>query len=272
VTGLDELLEVALKQLPPKPDDSVTAAKKKRYSEQMSQVIAQALGEELRNRGMREARPAPPGELGLSGAERRLAGGIGAKKVDVTWATEESGLLLGLSVKTINFRDGRSGNYQKNLTNRRADMLIEAVTLHRRFPYAVLGGLLFLDHGAGEDGTSTRRSTALNAHQRLRLFTGRSDPAGRDEQFEGFFLVLVDANPFKPSWEVREVGKPTQPINLSEALDGIVDLVAERNFDFYEALNGKIHKLSARAARGETASDTDVSDVLVDLDDHADDQ
>ncbi len=26
--------------------------------------------------------------------------------MDVTWATEESGLLLGVSIKTINFRDG----------------------------------------------------------------------------------------------------------------------------------------------------------------------
>ncbi len=37
------------------------------------------------------SRPSPPGEFDKSGAERRMAGGIGAKKVDVTWATEESG-------------------------------------------------------------------------------------------------------------------------------------------------------------------------------------
>src|SRR3546814_5928739 len=81
-----------------------------------------------------------------SGAERRMAGGIGAKKVDVTWATEESGLLLGISIKTINFRDVRTRNFQKSLTNRRGDMLIEAVTLHRRFPYAVLAGLRSEEH------------------------------------------------------------------------------------------------------------------------------
>ena len=50
--------------------------------------------------------------------------------------------MLALSVKSINFRDRRSRNFQKNLTNRRGDMLFESVTLHRRFPYAVLGGLL----------------------------------------------------------------------------------------------------------------------------------
>jgi hypothetical protein len=270
MSRVDDLLTTALKSLPPKPDAKAAAPVKKRYSEKMSEVVAQALAEELRQRGMLEARPAPPGQVGLSGAERRLAGGIGAKKVDVTWATEESGLMLALSVKTINFRDARSGNFQKNLTNRRADMLIEAVTLHRRFPYAVLCGLLFLDVGAGADGTATRRTTFRNAHQRLRLFTGRTDPAGRDEQFERLYLVLVDANPFTPTYTVHEVGQPDQPVDIAAALDAVVDLVAERNFDFYESLDGKIHKLSARAAKGEADDDSDVADLLVDLDDQAD--
>jgi hypothetical protein len=269
VARVDDLLVAALRRLPSKPDDISPAPIKKRYSEQMSELVAQALAEELRQRGMPEARPAPVGQGGLSGAERRLAGGIGAKKVDVTWATEESGLLLALSVKTINFRDLRSGNFQKNLTNRRADMLIEAVTLHRRFPYAVLCGLLFLDAGASRDGTAARRSTALNAHQRLRLFTGRQDPAGRDEQFERLYLILVDASGPDPAYRVTEVGRPHEEVQLAAALDAVVDQVAERNFDFYEALDGTVHKLSARAARGETADDSDVADVLVDLDDEA---
>lgn len=41
-----------------------------------------------------------------------MAGAIGAKRVDVTWATEESGLLLALSIKSINWRDSRSSNFQ----------------------------------------------------------------------------------------------------------------------------------------------------------------
>ena len=78
-----------------------------------------------------------------SGAERRMDGGLGAKKVDVTWATEHSGLLLAISIKTVNFRDRKTANFQKNLTNRRNDMLFESTTLHRRFPYAALGGFFF---------------------------------------------------------------------------------------------------------------------------------
>lgn len=187
---IDDLLTSALQSLPSKPADDAGRNDKKRYSERVSQVIALAFAEELRHRGLDGTRPAPPGELGVSGAERRLSGGIGAKKVDVTWATEESGLILGISIKTINFRDRGTNNFQKNLINRRGDMLIEAVTLHRRFPYSVLVGFMFLDKGAAEDDTDRRRSTFLNAHGRFRLFTGRNDPSGRDEQYEQMYLVV----------------------------------------------------------------------------------
>jgi hypothetical protein len=234
VARIDGLLTAALKTLPPKPPDTALQPEKRRYSELMSAAIALAFGEELRARGMPEARPSGPGEVGGSGAERRLAGGIGAKKVDVTWATEESGLLLGISVKTISFRDRATRNFQKNLTNRRGDMLIEAVTLHRRFPYAVLMGLLFLDKDARTDGTSKRRSTFDNAFPRLRLFTGRSDPAGRDEQFERLYLLLVDANPFNPVVEAYHVSDPSTPVALDGMMAQAIELIAERNFDLYE--------------------------------------
>lgn len=235
---IDELLQTALKTLQEKPDDDARQSDKKRYSELCSQVIAQAFGEELRERGMSGARPATPGEIGVSGAERRMSGGIGAKKVDVTWATEESGLVFAISVKTINFRDVRTLNFQKNLTNRRNDMLYESVTLHRRFPYSVLAGFLFLDKDAATDQTGRRRSTFENAHTRFRLFTGRRDPAGRDEQYERLYITLLDANPFNPNWQAFEVGKPEEPVELEHVFNQLIELIAERNPDFYEAVDG----------------------------------
>lgn len=231
---IDDLLREALKGLPPKPADTALQGEKKRYSELMSAAVAQVFAQELRNRGMLESRPSPPGVTGASGAERRLAGGLGAKKVDVSWATDASGLILGITVKTINFRDGQSGAFQKNLTNRRADLLNEAVTLHRRFPYAVLGGFFFIDADAKTDGTARRQSTFLNAFPRFRLFTGRRDPAGRDEQYERLYLVPVRANPFNPTWECFHMTDSHNVVSLDDALTALVDLVVERNFDTYE--------------------------------------
>lgn len=242
---IDDLTLKGLQQLPVKPADSVSRHEKSRYSELISQAIASAFAEELRLRGLKGTRPAPPGLLGTSGAERRLAGGIGAKRVDVTWATEESGLLLGLSIKSINFRDSTTRNFQKNLINRRGDMLIEAVTLHRRFPYAVLGGFVFLDKEAASDNTSKRRSTFENAHSRLRLFTDREDPAGRDEQYERMYLVLLDANPFNPSLIPYKVGDSLTVLSLQSIFDDLVTLVAERNPDFYECVEGILQRASS---------------------------
>jgi len=239
---IDDLLSEALKHLPAKPDDSAQQAQKKRYSELVSQKVALAIADELRHRGLKEARPAGEGELGDSGAERRMAGGLGAKKVDVTWATEEAGLLLAISVKTINFKDPRTRNYQKNLINRRGDMLMEAVTLHRRFPYAVLAGFFFLDKGAASDGTEKRRSTFINAHSRLQLFTGRGDPAGREEQFERFYLLLLTASPDAVDIQCFKVGDPDVSVPLSDVLDDLLCLVTQRNPDFYELRDGNIAK------------------------------
>lgn len=241
---IDDLLAEALKQLPSKPDESAKATDKKRYSELVSQKVALAIADELRQRGLAGTRPAGEGELGDSGAERRMAGGLGAKKVDVTWATEESGLLFAISVKTINFRDSKTNNFQKNLVNRRGDMLMEAMTLHRRFPYAVLGAFFFLDKGAESDHTKTRRSTFLNAHARLQLFTGRSDPAGREEQFEKFYVLLLEASPASVDIRAFEVGKPDAPVSLEVVLDDLLRLVAQRNPDFYEFVDGKLVRAS----------------------------
>lgn len=242
VARIDDLLSAALKALPAKPPDSATQDTKRKYSEAMSAKVALAMADELRHGGMRDARPSGPGEVGTSGAERRLAGGIGAKRVDVSWATEESGLLLGISVKTINFRDRRSRNLQKNLVNRRGELLGEVLTLHRRFPYAVVAGFFFLDKDARLDETEKRKSTFKNAFPRLRLFTGRDDPTGRDEQFERLYLLLVDANRFQPSLACYEVNDATAELPLDTVFDDLINLVAERNFDFYEASDGTVQR------------------------------
>jgi hypothetical protein len=239
---VDNLVLAGIKALGAKPPDTAPAPTKKNYSEDVSDLIAVAFAEELRQRGLDDARPAGPGVLGGSGAERRMAGGLGAKNVDVTWATPESGLLVAISVKSINFADRKTKNFQKNLTNRRGDMLFESVTLHRRFPYAVLGGFLVLDQGAATDSTPRRRSTFENAHARLRLFTGRDDPAGRDEQYERLFIVLLDSNQFNPKLKVYAVGDAKNAIALSAAFDELIELVAERNPDFYEAAGGDLRK------------------------------
>lgn len=236
---VDERFREGLAALLPKPPDSAAREAKQHFSQRVSDVAALVLADELTARGLVGTYPAV-GVGGKLGAERRLAGGIGAKRVDVSWATEQSGLLLGLSIKSINFRDGRSGNFQKNLTNRRGDLLFESVTLHRRFPYAVLGGFLILDAGAATDSTERRKSTFQNAGYHLRLFRGRRDPAGREEQYEELFVALFDAD--GPSPAINVFGGPdlATRTTLDAAIDILIEVLAERNSDFYELIDGRL--------------------------------
>lgn len=249
VSRFEDRLLAAVKAAGTKPLDTDTQANKKNWNQVLSDNLAHAIAAELRDRGMDSVLPAEPGQIGTSGAERRLSGGIGAKKVDVSWATEESGLIFAVSVKTIMWRDGATKNFQKNLTNRRGDMLIESVTLHRRFPYAVLAAFMFFDIGAETDDLSDdgskkkRKSTFRNAFPRLRLFTGRDDPAGREEQFEKFFVFLLDSNPFSPSIRAYEVNDHETGVDIDKALDEMIELVGERNFDLYDGTDGKITKI-----------------------------
>ena len=74
----------------------------------------------------------------------------------------------------------------------------------------------------------------------MQLFTGRDDPAGRDEQYERMYLVLLDASPSNVSIQAYEVGKPQKEFPLEEIIDGLVELTAKRNPDFYEFIDGKL--------------------------------
>jgi len=220
-----------------RPDNSAGRAAKKRYGELISMGLARSMASDLRQRGLAGILPCVEG-----GGERTFAGGIGAKRVDVSWAREHAGLLLALSLKTINFPDGSSGNYQKNLTNRRGEMLFEAVTLHRRFPFAVLGGFLFFHEGAMLDATENRSSTFETAHDRLRIFSGRDDVDGREEQYERIYIGLYSSeSPF--TVHLYEAGEPTHPVSWDTVCEHLLVEVAARNPDDYIYSAGRLDSI-----------------------------
>lgn len=141
---------------------NASRADKKHYSEVVSNEVARALAEQFRQLGLANTVPTTS-KLGHQGGERRIAGGLGDKKVDVTCATDAAGLILAVSVKTISFPDQKTKNYQKNLQNRKADLAFEVTTLHKRFPYAVVGGLFLLYEDAKRDSFSKTRVSTFGA-------------------------------------------------------------------------------------------------------------
>jgi hypothetical protein len=67
VARIDELIIQAIREAGPKPPDDASQALKNPWVGRLSNNLALAFAEELRQRGMDEARPAGPGELGTSG-------------------------------------------------------------------------------------------------------------------------------------------------------------------------------------------------------------
>jgi hypothetical protein len=133
------------------PAADVSQAAKKRYSELLSKHLAPELAEGLRKVGFPNVRPVRGGP-----GERAFQGGLGPKRVDVTYSDEQHGLILAVSIKSISVPP-----FGKNLKNRFADLCTEAITLHMRFPYSVVCAL-FAFPVAGELDLTTGRRFSTN--------------------------------------------------------------------------------------------------------------
>lgn len=236
-------LREAIKKVGPRPDNRAGRADKKRYSELVSQELALVVAAELRRRGLVGTTPGPSGTRS-EGGEKRIAGGLGDKKVDVTYSTDRGGLILAISIKTISFPDLNTGNYQKNLQNRKGDLVFEVTTLHKRFPYAVVGGLFFLYEDASKDNVGRARiSTFDRAHQVFKIFNRRLGHRNEEAKFECLAVGLYNSHP--PRYQLFEAGNPKKPISFNSFLSELLRQVAERNPEDFVFQNGHLLKPSA---------------------------
>ncbi len=67
------------------------------------------------------------------------------------------------------------------------------------------------------------------------------------------YLFLLDASPEKATVQAFEVRHPEHPIELEKLFDRLITLVAERNPDFYEVVDGKLVALNRRPAKKASA-------------------
>jgi hypothetical protein len=246
-------LNEAVRGAGPRPEDDAGREAKKNYAERLSNRVALAIAARLRELGLAGCQPDAAG-----GRERQFAGGIGAKKVDVSHATEEDGLILAVSVKSISFADRRTRNYQKNLTNRRGDLLAEATTLHQRFPYAVIGGLFLFDERAERDGTGRRPSTVMTAHEYFRAFDRRHSQSNAVEKFEALGILLCRAaDPI--ACRYFDAGDPETERPLDAFLRRLLERIAERNPDRFRFAEGRVisRRLPPVPTRSDQAEDSE---------------
>ena len=140
-----------------------------------------------------------PDEEGRGG-ESRARTSKGFKKLDVNYSTPELGLALGISIKTVNYRDPGTKRYTKNYSRNDNELRAEATDYHQRQPYSVLAALLFLpsdacdDAGVGKGPDAKAGISSFGAA--VRYFrdrrTPRSDPDDQPDLFERFFIGLYE--------------------------------------------------------------------------------
>jgi hypothetical protein len=192
-TGAVHTVLEALDRVGPRPQETGSAATKKNYAEKLSRHLATCIAHGLRKYFIGIL----PKEDG-GGQESYSRSRRALKKLDVNYSTIEMGLGLGVSIKTINFRDfsnqtKKFGRFSKNYSRNDNELRAEATDYHLRQPYAVLVGILFLpiescdDGGKGADKSASSFAAAVNY---FRLRANRTSPTDDVELFEQFFVGL----------------------------------------------------------------------------------
>jgi hypothetical protein len=235
----------------------LTTAQKKNYAEAFSRALAQRLADELRA-GFPGILPDAEGR----GQESRARSAKGIKKLDVNYSTVELGLGLGVSIKTINFRDAKTKRYTKNYTRADGELRAEASDYHVRQPYAVLVGIVFLPLDSCDDGTQSPSSFG-QAVTVFRFRAGRDEPSGDPNLFERVFIGLYGTDPesygsvgfFDVMDPPPRNGRPAKLLSMAELIQAIQDTYDARNSPVFEWADSDADRLT------EPVSDPDEDDT-----------
>jgi hypothetical protein len=177
------VISSVLKAAEPRPVSSGTASEKNKYAvrfaDAMAECFARDLGAKL---------------TGITASSERSAkSAIKAKQLDVNFSTPATGLALGISLKSVHIREGGgSGRYTHNLKRNEEELRIEALGYHKRQPYAVMVGVLFLPIDACTDGSAISSFASWVRH--LRPYAGRIRPEDEPDRFEKLYLGLYETD------------------------------------------------------------------------------
>jgi hypothetical protein len=157
--------------------DAGTQNQKRNWSERFAHACAVALAEHFRAHPDLKGRTVKP--ISIAGGTEPLTplGAGDSKRIDVTVADAVLGLELGVSLKGLNFPDGGSGNYDKNLTGRMYELGDEIRVVHEHLPHCFMVGIFFLPLSSCRDKTDRAPSSFANAVVKLRSRSGRLDVA-----------------------------------------------------------------------------------------------
>lgn len=229
------------------------------FAERMAQLIAEDLSSQLH---------------GIEATTKRSAGSVtGKKQLDINFSTPQIGLALGISLKSVHIRE-KGGRYTHNLKRNEEELRIEAAGYHKRQPYAVMIGVLFLPFDSVDDGRLSNPSSFGSWVRHLRPYTGRSGPTDEADKLELIYIGLyqpngsdlrffdVRADPPKnqcpPSEGALEGddGRPRRLLDYSEFLNAIFHTYLRRNSAEFKWADGSEEPLDPSEPDGASTHDS----------------
>lgn len=183
---MSNLLVDAFKKAGQQPAKDAASKEKKNFAERLSRALAIAIANALRP-DFKEILPGPDGK----GQESKARSAKGYKKLDVNYSTPQLGLGLGVSIKTLNYRDAKSGRYTKNYTRIDNELRAEATDYHQRQPYAVMVAIIFLPVDSCDDARK-KESSFGSVVKHFRNRANRVTHKDECDLFERVFIGLYE--------------------------------------------------------------------------------
>lgn len=219
------VIAAVLKAAEPRPLQSSPVGEKIQYATRFADAMAEQIAAHL-----------APSLRGITATTKRTAGSVrGKKQLDVNFSTPEVGLALGISLKSVHIRDvGGAGRYTHNRKRNEEELRIEATGYHKRQPYAVMVGVLFLPFDSCEDGRREIASSFGSWVRHLRPYTGRQDPEDENDKFEKMYIALYEPDGtnlrfFDVEWDPPKNGRPKRLLSYDEFLDAAYYAYLNRN-------------------------------------------
>lgn len=241
---------------------------KRSWSEKFADACAVTLAKHFRAHPELRGKAVRPVSLS-DGTEPLTPLGAGvSKRIDVTVADAVLGLEVGISLKGLNFVDGSSGNYDKNLTGRMYELGDEVRVVHEHLPHAFMVGIFFLPLASCRDKTERAPSSFANAVVKLRSRSGRLDAAlsahasrcdaayvalytlGGEGGFERGLVRFFDVRSNPPK---RGRPKMETTLSLGDMVDAVVAAATDRaSIDWADAEDDPTSMVTVAPDPGET--------------------
>jgi hypothetical protein len=162
-------------------------AVKRNFAQRLSTSLAQKVADALRPK----FKGILPDEKG-GRHESRSGSASGLKKIDVNYSNPQIGLGLAVSIKTVNFKDEKTGRFTKNIKRLDGELRAEAQDCHTRQPYAVLAALIFLPDEAAHD--SNTKSSLRHAWDVFERRSGRTSTNNEASLFERIWICAYNSD------------------------------------------------------------------------------